>query len=344
MKIIKQIIGISIFMACLMFSINMPRVSASTTSDVPFSVQPILPENQYNADSGYFDLLGQENHQQEIQVELVNMSDGPITVTTEVVNSATNVNGLIIYSPDITLDESLEEPITDLVTSQETDITLQAGESRLATFDVAFPDETFEGVKLGGLIFKQKDPEETTSSGAIVIQNELEYVIGISLTEGNFENVDANFNLVSVSADISNGFPAVIANIQNAAPLLFQEMTIQADIYEKNGDQVIASKSMDDVSFAPNSTMPFTVEWDQALKAGDYRIDIVMTRGDQDWTFTKEFTIQPEEEEEINEAAVTEVVDDSESLPTWVIIGAILVVIVIIALIAYVLHLKRKLK
>lgn len=333
----------------LVFFFIIQPVQATENEAIGYSVAPVIPDNQLGDTSSYFDIRVEPNQEQTIQVELRNDSTEDKTVQAQLANATTNINGLVVYEAETNeeIDSSLKKPLTEWVDLSANEITIPAGQSVMLDVTLNVPEEAFDGVKLGGLIFQEVTEEEDTGDASgeqgVAVKNAYTYIIALQVSENDNE-VPVDFALADVNAQLSDGARTVVANIQHPQARLTGGISIQADIYEKNGDQVIASKTMEDVSFAPNSTMPFTVEWDQALKAGDYRIDMVLTRGDQEWDFTKEFTIQPEEEAEINEAAVTEVVDDSASLPTWVIIGVILVVIVIIALVAYVLHLKRKLK
>lgn len=343
----KVFFGLAVLSFLAFFFIIQP-VQATENQAIGYSVAPVIPDNQLGDTSSYFDIRVEPNQEQTIQVELSNDSTEDKTVSALLANATTNVNGLIVYEADTNehIDSSLTASLTEWTSLSSNEITIPAGQSTTLDITMKVPEKAFDGVKLGGLIFQEVKDEETgdeLGEQGVSVQNAYTYIIALQVSENDNE-VPVDFALADVNAQLSDGARTVVANIQHPQARLTGGVAIQADIYEKNGDQVIASKSMDDVSFAPNSTMPFTVEWDQALKAGDYRIDMVLTRGDQEWDFTKEFTIQPEEEAEINEAAVTEVVDDSASLPTWVIIGVILVVIVIIALVAYVLHLKRKLK
>ena len=343
----KLFFGLTVLSFLAFFFIVQP-VQATETNQIGYSVAPVIPDNQIGDTSAYFDLRVEPSQQQTIQVELRNDSTEDKIVSAQLANATTNVNGLIVYEADTNnnIDPSLTAPLTEWTSLSSNEITIPSGQSTTLDITMNVPEEAFDGVKLGGIIFQEVTEEETGDASGeqgVAVQNAYTYIIALQVSENDNE-VPVDFALADVNAQLSDGARTVVANIQHSQARLTGGVAIQADIYEKNGDSPIASKTMEDVSFAPNSTMPFTIEWDQALKAGDYRIDMVLTRGDQEWDFSKEFTIQPEEEAEINEAAVTEVVDDSESLPTWVIIGVILVAIVIIALVGYVLHLKRKLK
>lgn len=343
----KVFFGLAVLSFLAFFFIIQP-VQATENETVGYSVAPVIPANQLGDTTSYFDLRIEPNQEQTIQVELSNGSTEDKTVSAQLANATTNVNGLIVYEADTNdnIDPSLSAPLTEWTSLSSNEIIIPARQSTTLDITMNVPEEAFDGVKLGGIIFQEVTEEETGDASGeqgVAVRNAYTYIIALQVSENDNE-VPVDFAIGKVSPELANGARTVVAQIQHPQARLTGGVSIQADIFEQNGDSPIASKTMEDVSFAPNSTMPFTIEWDQALKAGDYRIDMVLTNGDQEWDFTKEFTIQPEEEAEINETAVTEVVDDSASLPAWVIIAAILVVIVIIALIAYVLHLKRKLK
>ncbi|MFE0442371.1 DUF916 and DUF3324 domain-containing protein [Aerococcus sp. NPDC058936] len=343
----KVFFGLTVLIFLAFFFIIQP-VQATENEAIGYSVAPVIPANQLGDTTSYFDLRIEPNQEQTIQVELSNGSTEDKTVSAQLANATTNVNGLIVYEADTNdnIDPSLTAPLTEWTSLSSNEVIIPAGQSTTLDITMNVPEEAFDGVKLGGIIFQEVTEEGTGDASGeqgVAVRNAYTYIIALQVSENDNE-VPIDFAIGKVSPELANGARTVVAQIQHPQARLTGGVSIQADIFEQNGESLIASKTMEDVSFAPNSTMPFTLEWDHALKAGDYRIDMVLTRDGQEWDFTKEFTIQPEEEAEINEAAVTEVVDDSVSLPTWIIIVAILVVIVIIALVAYVLHLKRKLK
>ncbi|MEY8371399.1 DUF916 and DUF3324 domain-containing protein [Aerococcaceae bacterium 50-4] len=333
-------------LSILAFFFIIQPVQATENEAIGYSVAPVIPDNQLGDTSSYFDLRVEPNQEQTIQVALSNESTEDKTVSAQLANATTNVNGLIVYEADTNdnIDPSLTAPLTEWTALSSNEITIPAGQSTTLDITMNVPEEGFDGVKLGGLIFQEvKDEETGEASGeqGVAVQNAYTYIIALQVSENDNE-VPVDFTIGDVSPELSNGARTVVAQIQHPQARLTGGVSIQADIYGQNDENPIASKTMEDVAFAPNSTMPFTVEWDQELKAGDYRLDIAISRNDQEWTFQENFTIEAEEEEAINESAVTEVADDPQAIPTWVTVAGIIIVIIVVALVTYIIHLRRK--
>lgn len=330
----------------LVFFFIIQPVQATENEAIGYSVAPVIPDNQLGDTSSYFDIRVEPNQEQIIQVELSNESTEDKTVSAQLANATTNVNGLIVYEADTNehIDSSLTAPLTEWTSLSSNEITIPAGQSTTLDITMKVPEKAFDGVKLGGLIFQEVKDEETgdgLGEQGVSVQNAYTYIIALQVSENDNE-VPVDFTIGNVSPELSNGARTVVAQIQHPQPRLTGGVSIQADIYGQNDENPIASKTMEDVAFTPNSTMPFTIEWDQELKEGDYRLDMTMSRNEQEWTFQENFTVEVEEEEAINESAVTEVADDPQAIPTWVIVVGVIIVIIVIALITYIIHLRRK--
>src|SRR5699024_9990978 len=87
---------------------------------------------------------------------------------------------------------------------------------------------------------------------------------------------------------------AVVAEIQNTKPVLANNLEIEAVGYEDGNESPIYKKTME-ASFAPNSTMDFTLdEWESPLEAGEYLLKAKVndTDSEETWTFEEGFTIE----------------------------------------------------
>ncbi|MHA7117653.1 DUF3324 domain-containing protein [Aerococcus viridans] len=102
--------------------------------------------------------------------------------------------------------------------------------------------------------------EDATSEG-VQINNQYAYVIGLQATEG--EQVDnQNLNLVSINPNLVNYRTAVVAKIQNDQPILMSKIDIHAEIFEEGNDNPIKTADLENAQFVPNSTMDFTIDWE----------------------------------------------------------------------------------
>lgn len=98
MCIFNLIVGFTFFATSLAEANNAPK----------FSVSPIIPENQINDVSSYFNLRMEAGKEQNIEVELTNNRDSSIEIEINAVTAKSNQNGVIDYSQ---LDEELDSSL-----------------------------------------------------------------------------------------------------------------------------------------------------------------------------------------------------------------------------------------
>lgn len=314
----------------LMEALSVNRVHA-TEGQVGYSVQAILPENQKDPKVSYFDLQVEPGQQQNLQVEIFNHENTELTVEVTPTVSSTNRNGLVVYEEQDELDESLTYPMTELVMMESNTVTVPAGESKIITAQLAAPEDSFEGIILGGLHFEKVPDEEAESSGeGVSIENRYAYVIGLQLSQSD-EAVEPQLNLKAIEPSLVNYRTAVIAQIQNPQPLLMGGVHISAQVFEAEGTEPIKESTMEDVSFAPNSTMDYVINWDnQYLEPGEYRLEMAAVDGEEIWEWSEPFAIT-EEASQLSEEAVE--LEEAPFDPTilYVVIGLLMVVIIFLA-------------
>jgi len=322
-----------------LFSFACPTEAIATEEErVDFSVQAELPENQINTEVSYFDLRVEPAQEQPLNVSVFNHSNEEITVEASIHNASTNSNGIIVYEEQETIDPSLNEPMTELVTLENETITVPAGGSETVTAMLNTPEDPFTGVKLGGLRFEKVDDENEEADG-VTIQNRYSYVIGLQISE-NDEEVPSELNLQSVSPTLVNHRTAVVAGLQNSQPKLMNNVSINAQVYEENSSEAIREATQENINMAPNSTMDFIIDWDnQPLEAGNYQLDLVAREGENEWEWTEEFTID-EEQESLNEQAVE--LEEPQTSSVGYIAGILVLILIIAGLVVYIRKLKKE--
>jgi membrane-associated HD superfamily phosphohydrolase len=334
----KVFLIISLFIS--LSSLSLPtEVKATAEETVGFSVQPELPENQIDNNVSYFDLRVEPEQEQALNVTIYNHSTEEMTIETSVHNASTNSNGLIVYEEQDTIDSSLENPITELVTLENDTVTISAGDSEVITATLNTPEAPFEGIKLGGLHFEKVPGEAEEETEGVTIQNRYAYVIGLQISESD-EEVSPELLLQSITPTLVNYRTAVVTELQNSQPRLMNDVTVNAKVYEKNNSEVIRDVTQEEINMAPNSTMDFVIDWDnRPLEAGDYQLHLTATAGEETWEWEEEFVIE-EETEVLNEDAVE--LEDSNN--NWVIYISILLLLILIILILliYIRRMKSK--
>lgn len=302
----------------------------SSDERVGFSVQAILPENQRDTGVTYFDLFVEPNQTQTIQVEIFNHQNTPIEVEVTPTTASTNQNGLIVYEPQETYDESLTYVVSDLMNLKANTVLISANDSQVVTVELEIPENPFEGFLLGGLHFEKQLSEEEGEMG-VQIRNRYSYLIAVQLTQDEAQ-LPPNLEFVHVEPALVNYRTAVVANIQNDQPNILGNVSITGEVYEFGDDEPIKISKLEDVSFAPNSTMEFVIDWENRyLEPGDYELKLLAESGEEKWEWHESFSIS-NEQAQLSEQAV-ELEQSSWLTPQLFLIVIVLLILVILYLI-----------
>jgi len=87
------------------------------------------------------------------------------------------------------------------------------------------------------------------------------YVIGIQLSE-NYKEVTPELHLTSVDPTLVNHRSAVVASLQNSRPVLVENTSFQAQVFEENGTEPIKEVQQDNINMAPNSNIDVIIDWE----------------------------------------------------------------------------------
>ncbi|CAD5896366.1 C-terminal membrane anchored cell surface protein [Carnobacterium maltaromaticum] len=334
----KKLIVLCIINLCVL-CFGIPN---SQASQLNFSVTPILPENQKDKDKSYFDLQVEKAKEQELTVKLKNGTDKNVTVDTSINRATTNLNGVVEYGKTKDKkDASLVYNIEDFIEITEPEIDIPAHEEKQLILKVKGIPEVFDGILVGGLTFKEKQEEEDTkedTSQGLAIANEYAYVVGIVL-HGENEDIPSDIKLTNAEAAQVNARNVINASLQNPKPKYLSNLSIDAVVTKKGSKDVLYSSKKKDMQMAPNSNFSYPIPLEgEALKSGEYNVSMNIKSVNDQWELSKDFTIDKETADSLNEKDVTIKKND-----TWiyVVIGFSLLMIAL-AIILVILYKYRK--
>lgn len=328
------------FLMIIMISSFIVPLSAFANDDVGYSVQAQLPDNQLDNNQTYFDLQIEPGEEQQLKVTIYNNEHEDITVRTAIHNASTNSNGLVVYEEQEEIDQSLIVPLTDILTLSQEEVVIPAGKSKVITADLKMPEESYDGIILGGFHFEKVMDEEESTAG-VSLQNKYAYVIGVQLTETDNNNeVLPDLHLQSVEPTLVNHRTAVVVNIQNSEPVIVRDLTIKAEVYKQGEDEPLKEKEQEQIHMAPNSNMNYTIDWEnKPLDPGEYNLKIKATDQSNTWEWEKSFVIEKDAAKFLNKNTVEL---DDDPLSMGMITSIIILVIIIVALLFYIWILRRK--
>lgn len=277
--------------------------------ELPVSVKAILPENQIIKNAGYYDLLMKPGEKQKLEFEVHNSGDKEVTLKLAIHSAFTGDGGAFDYTRlSKEKDESLKIPLTDIATV-DGNVSVPAKGSTKVPIQLNMPDDAFEGIILGAIrvtqVEAESDDKKDNKKSGISIDNKFAYVVAISL-RNNDKEVEALLKLKSIGASQVAGRNTVKVQLQNPTPAMISEVTYDAKIYEKNGNDVLHQNKVSNYRVAPNTAFNFPVSWEnKAFKAGTYTLKMTANsaKTKQEWVFDQDFTITAEEAKTLNENA-----------------------------------------
>ncbi|MFR0814107.1 DUF916 and DUF3324 domain-containing protein [Enterococcus casseliflavus] len=305
-----------------------------------FYVTPEFPESQIEESTSYFDLNLDAGETENLALKLQNASSEPIQVQVTPHTAYTNVHGVVEYGKDAQEpDNSLLFSLDELIDPSGV-IELAGNETKTITVPLHMPEESFEGFLAGGLrITEVKEEQEKTTSNeeGLAIKNEFAYVVGVVVSNSR-DSVQPDLDLLAVFADQLNYRNVISATIQNFTPTFVNRMTVEATVQRIGEDEVLYEASEEMMQMAPNShfDFPISLEGDR-FQSGDYVLNLKATSGEEEWSWEREFTIETETARSFNRADVT--IDTNTN---WWMIGAISLLILLIAVILYLIIKQRK--
>ncbi|EMF0439769.1 DUF916 and DUF3324 domain-containing protein [Enterococcus hirae] len=289
-------------------------------------MEGVTNSHQIDKNSGYFYLSEKPNSKDNITIKLTNSSNKDKTLNVKIVDANTNSNGIIDYTGSLKNNSSLKIPLTSLVKTTEKEVLVPKNSSVNTNLKITMPNKSIDGVILGGVVVSEKENNQKKQKG--MVGNNYTYTIGIALTNEEKVNLFKNIsvNLENVTADLSSGKKVVQANILNPNPYIFSKAQVHGAVYSEDGTKKIKENSMDNVSIAPYSCLPFQIDWGKEdLKPGKYLFKGTVKTAENTWNFERKFDIAGDKAKEINKQSVFKVI-----LPNWFKYSSVVLIILIV--------------
>ncbi|MCA0984254.1 DUF916 and DUF3324 domain-containing protein [Halobacillus yeomjeoni] len=332
----KSLLFIAFFACFLSFG---STVSANNLP--PIYVEPLYPDNQNPDVRGYLDLDVQPGDTQTVIFRVTNNDEESLTVTIQSANAYTHPTGGIIYSDDLTGEESsiIDDrfKIADLIHTPST-ITLAPDETDEVPVTLHIPDMD-NGEVIGGVRFivdgdttEQNYTISENQDATFKIKTQIATNIGIRLAFPESAEPDFSFG----EAGFSDEKNAAFIEMTNSGPTIQPDLHISYDILTDTGESVFTG-SIESLKMAPKTSITFPIPWEaDPIEDGTYTLQ--MTADNDGEKIEAERSIQigqssPPENEEPNEPPKDPEQPDEEKdkftqfQVTILIIGGILVAI-----------------
>ncbi|WP_430607397.1 hypothetical protein IGI92_003142 [Enterococcus sp. DIV2379] len=328
------------FLVLISLLLSFPMNGFAEEGTLNFYVTPEFPESQVEGSGSYFDLNIAPGATETLTLTLQNAIDEPVKVAITPHTAYTNVNGVVEYGKDAEeVDPSLVHSLDELIEVPET-IELASNETRTVSLTLKMPEESFEGFLAGGLRLsevKEEAEEETSEEEGLAIKNEFSYVVGVIVSNSR-DTVQPDLALLDVFPDQLNYRNVISATLQNFTSTFVNRLEVEASVKRKGEDEVLYEASKEQMQMAPNSHFNFPISLNgDRFRSGDYVLHLTARSGEEEWSWTEEFTIKADEARSLNREDVT-----IDSSPNWLLISGAIFVVCLLAVIAYLILQNKK--
>lgn len=314
----------------------------SKASELNFSVNAVIPDNQIDKEKSYFDLKVTPGEKQKLIVKLRNTTDKEIVINPHIQSAKTNKNGVIDYTPNkIKKDDTLKIAMEDIAKVPK-EVTVPPQSEKDLTIEVTMPKDKFDGVILGGIYLKEdtsKNKEEDKEND-VAIKNEYSYVVALQMRQ-NDNKVKPMLHMNEVNPETQNARNVIVANIQNSEPMIISKLKIDATVNKKGSKDNLAILKKENLQVAPNSNFNIAVPLEgEKLEAGTYILNMKAESAGKEWQFKKEFSISADKATTMNEKDVTL----EKETPTMLYIFLGVAFLIVIAVVIYFIIRRNKRK
>lgn len=337
----KYLVRYKKFLILLMAAvvILMPQtINFVQADEMPYGVEAILPENQIDKNVSYFDLKVEPNASFELNIKITNSKDKDIKVRVNATDAYTNNNGVIDYSGESeqSLSQSKERSyLTDLLDKEEQIIDIPGKQSKTVSFHGKMDKKTFKGNILGGIYIQEEVSSPSKSKD--MIQNEFAYAIAVKLTENlNLPKFQPALN--SVKLGVRNYHQAILAEIENQAPVLFSKFTAVSKIYKEGETTPVLEKTSFNLGMAPYSKFEYGIDLDgKAFSSGKYTYDLTIKKDDERFSLKKTFEIDKKDVDTAQKNSV-----DSNKVNNNLNYIYILLILIFFVILIWIIYYKNK--
>lgn len=287
---------ITILMMSMIFITT--TVNTFAEEGLGFEVRAIHSSTQIDRELGYYYVQTDPGESQNIKVAVSNTSDKEKKIELVVENGISQSNGNIGYSSDLEkIDDTLKNPITEILIPDEKVFSIPPGEEKIATLKLNPPATKYEGVKVGQIIIREFNDSDKSGVGEVY-----QYSLGFVTSETGEPFNDGNqLDFGDVTPSVVNGQRVVALSIVNPEPKLIEGLQVDSYVTEKGDKSRIKEVQIKNFSFAPNSKVDFLLPWGLSnFTSGDYTYYFTAKNEYDSFQYEKDFTIRGNDAKNLN--------------------------------------------
>lgn len=301
-----------------------------------FSMQPVVYSPSNVLTKSYFIFDGKPGIVEKNSIRVTNTGNIPGTANLYAVDATTaQTSGAVYLSKD-----SPRNDVGAWATLAVSQITLNPGQSRTVSFQVAIPANARPGQHLGGIVAENAAQQTSTSTKnnntfQVKVKTLTIVAIQVNLPGTPVEQLAAT----SIQSGGDNGYQRILIGLGNGGNVMLKPFG-SLQISNAQG-QVVKNITLKLDTFLPETSISYPVNiTGQALGAGDYQAALTLTYGDgKVLHYTTNFTITQQQLAQVFSSSKTQVspglFNGSTGLSPLILTGAGLVLILIVGSILY---------
>lgn len=251
-------------------------------------------------DTSSFNLKVIPNEEYNLKIKIKNASDKKTTADIFINDAYTTPEGVVAYGEEkVELPESMIEPVSKLVTTSEKSIELEPNETKNVDFQLKVPKSEFKGIKLGAIYILNAVSD---SEKGKMFKNRFSYTVPVMLTESD-EQIKPHLEFISLENIQENKRNYLQIKLENTERNILSRGIFKLDLFK--GDKKIASQAKEEMSIAPNSYLPYQMQWgDNTIVSGVYTAKFSFDTPYGLWKWDKNFEISKKEAKDLNDSAI----------------------------------------
>ena len=315
--------------------------------EFPFSVNIIYPENQIEANSGYFYIDLKADETQELSIEISNSTAQDIVINIESADCYTSPQGGLVFMSGNTSEEigiiDSSFFMSQRIEPSAKQLALKPNENRTIAIKVQAPSIN-EGETIGAIRFAaeedQKNENENSSNLQLNVKRAMTIPVRVRLSEQQSSNIPA----ISIGElNFDDEKKTMTLSLSNNLPSINRNASISYEVLNSMGTKLFDNSLALD-KMAPKTSVKVPIQWlGGAASPGKYIIKISYPISESKTEeVSREIEISKSEANEIETQSPNPNKTDVPKENNGIYYGVVLFLLAVIVLLLVLLLKKRK--
>ncbi len=323
-------------------------------SGLAFQVVPITPANQRPQAKGYFDFIASAGSETILKIKLKNVTNKSVQVNINPASMQTSNNGVLDYSMSQKKDQTLAYDVAKLIKGDKS-IVIPANSSVIYTAKLEMPAQKYNGIIAGGLVLTSPSAPVKTQKGQIGITNRFSYAVPVIARNENKTWLPMLQLTTSkiLQVDYRNQLQI---RVNNPSPTFVNQLRIE-QVATNLATKKVYRKTTSNLQMAPNSHFYYRLALPEKVPAGTYQVKttayyVKNQQGDylagnqQHYQYRQQATNQVVLTKQQARKLNREITKAKSGGYRWliyaIIAGVTLLILIIIGLLIYIWHSKKR--